>query len=495
MSYEPPSGSSVVLDFNGAYVPPIGSNVVLNFGPESGAATSVRWHSEGPFQLLGNISQLQISVEAFRTLSIALESPFNPAIYIRARNPDMAPTDARWTSLSPMGSPRISLKVELARDIYESNLFTYRVQIPIREYLEWSNSSFSNRKGKDYLLNFFTRPRRMIDYKLFIPSSGRTEVYGSIINSKGKVWKLPDWREMEHVSLPMSTTQFSTEANYPLEGELIFWNSASDWEILEYSRVGSILYLVEPTSRDWIDSRVMPIIVGRVEGEPTIHTIETVTIFNFSFELLENPIAVPDYLEEIFKTYNGVEVFEQCPVYTGTTGIESTSNQLEEKFDPGTGEKHIVPIWDCPRHSTRFLTIQENREELNTILRWLYRRYGRYEPFYMPSWNRDFILYDTGAVADILTVENTGYSSCIKHLAVRTQDGAWIYRGILSAEYIGNILHIQLDSALNLFPSEIERISHVRKYSLDTNRVEIVHRGDLQSDCILKIKEVDRDVV
>jgi hypothetical protein len=138
------------------------------------------------------------------------------------------------------------------------------------------------------------------------------------------------------------------------------------------------------------------------------------------------------------------------------------------------------------------MTMQDNREELNSILKWLYRRYGRYTSFFMPSWNRDYLLHDDGFISNVVTVENTGYNSCIKKIAIRKRDGEWLYRSIDNVSLDGPFLKIQVSPNLDIPFSEIERISHLREYTLSSNRVEIIHNGNLESSCRLSIVEIDR---
>ena len=486
--YTPPNGSYVELEFE-SYTPPSGEYVELDLGVlPIGIFALIE--SDSPFSLLG-IPEPIVVVESYRKLNISSSGPFNPLPSIRIRDPDMDPLEAAIESKSPLGELRGMVQVTLLKEIFKFNLFPFKIQVPIREYLEWSNSLFTNRKGSEYAIRHFTRPRRMIDYSLYIAPELRTQVLGTLINAKGKFWKFPDWREMERVSISSGATQISTEANYPFDGELIIWKSPNNWEIISYYKFNSILYLDNPVSEDKFDSILMPITEGRIDGEPLLHSIETGTRFELTFELLNNPVQVLDYDEEVFPTFKDVEVFEQCPVYTGTTGIEGSVEQLEEKFDPGTGLKSIVPIWDCPKHSTSFLTLQENREELNSLLRFLYRRYGRYSSFYMPSWNRDYLPYDDGFIENVVTVENTGYNSCIQNIAIRKRNGEWLYREIQEVTVDGPFLKIEVDS-LNIEFNEVERISHLREYTLSSNRIEIRHLRDLQSDCRLSIVEIDR---
>jgi hypothetical protein len=234
----------------------------------------------------------------------------------------------------------------------------------------------------------------------------------------------------------------------------------------------------------------VPIEIGRIY-DLTYRSTGFYGSFQFS---LETDLNDNFYEEE--SDYTGVPQFNNTDVFFGFQNYRNSGGWLDtydkevDVIDNDIGRITTYTNLDCTRNRRRIIFYQEGAEELNEFLKWVYRRAGRYRPFYAPTWNRDLELDQSGIIGSTLDVINEGFGSCNETLAIRRISGEWFIRNIQGvSEQPGGILRLTLDNSLGIDSSEVERISFLKQYSLLRDEVEIRHFGNFTSECELDIEE------
>jgi len=120
----------------------------------------------------------------------------------------------------------------------------------------------------------------------------------------------------------------------------------------------------------------------------------------------------------------------------------------------------------------------------------LYRRAGRYEMFWAPTFEQNLRVVTTGAIGSTIRVENDGYQDyeAREHLAFQGPDKAWYIRQVTaSADAGGGRLDLTLDASLGLDAATLLRVCYLSQYRLDTDSVELrwVGNGVVVSDYAL----------
>lgn len=371
-------------------------------------------------------------------------------------------------------------------------VWTGSVQIPLVESLEWMTDNFQSRNGLDYFSRMRNAPRQFFTLTTQVKPDIRSKLLHLFQDALSNKWAIPDWREFQRVTLSAGATSVEVNGDYPGEGLAILWKNFGNVEIVEFTRSGSVLNFSESLSGTWTNAFIMPLRIGRVIPTPSFRTVDSLTIFQFKFQSDYNDNTLEEETDyELVEKFKDIDFYDVCPLYSGTSGIRDNIVQKEEIFDSYTGLVDSYSPWLCSRQSRSFETVQHSKEELLELLRWLYRRAGSYRPFFTPSWTKDFTVLSTGLVENTIDVEFSNYSSCHRNVSIRLKTGVWLNREISSIENIGGgALRFTLNSPLNIQRSDIERMSYLRSYVLDSDKVDIRHLGNYESECTLKIKEI-----
>jgi len=122
-------------------------------------------------------------------------------------------------------------------------------------------------------------------------------------------------------------------------------------------------------------------------------------------------------------------------------------------------------------------------EENAHFKKWLRKRAGRLNPFWRPTFERDFRVVSTGMIESALLVRDDDlnqFSIPRKHIAFKLNDGQWVERTIIA--HVGmpnNIVELTLDAPLNADASSIDRVSYLGLYRLDTDHIEMEWGGGI----------------
>ena len=393
----------------------------------------------------------------------------------------------------------ISLDNEISTGFYgDVYLWSYPVQLPLTEILEWKTSFLESRSGKTQAAKMREFPRQIFKVVTHSSDTHRRNFRNLLIPNQDKLWALPDWREVSRVTLEEGATSLEIEffkyGFWPPKGLAIFWESYSNWEIIEYEFDGESLSF-PPIQNDWENIIFMPLRIGHIVEIPKIHQTELYTKVEFRFQALVNDTDMlidtdlPNLLD--MALFNNIDLYERCPLYKGRIGVKDQIQFREDRFDPKTGKFSVNYPWDCPRQKRELFFYEEGRDELLNFYGWLYRRSGRFRSFFMPTWTRDLELDTTGTLYICFFIIPTVLDPCHDEIAFRTKDGRWRIRTIVDSRYIGPQLEIRIDVPLNIEAEDVERISYLRQYILERDRVEILHHGGFSYETTIPIIEND----
>lgn len=149
-----------------------------------------------------------------------------------------------------------------------------------------------------------------------------------------------------------------------------------------------------------------------------------------------------------------------------------------DELDFETGRVTRFAPWALNRIRRPFQYILQGMTEIWTFRKWLHRRAGRWKPFWIPSFENNFNLLQTGTVTTSLTVSSDDYklfANKRSHIALQLVDDSWLTRTITGVTDIGNgQMILAVDTAFtNLTADKIKRICFLGLKRLDTDRVEI----------------------
>lgn len=127
--------------------------------------------------------------------------------------------------------------------------------------------------------------------------------------------------------------------------------------------------------------------------------------------------------------------------------------------------------WINPLINKNFRVIMRNRQEYIDYKKWFYRRRGRLNPFWLPSYQNNFNFISRSASS--ITVKNDNYLSDRKNIAIKA-NGVWTAHSVTSTSVSGENIVMNLTPQP---PVNIERVSYLGLYRLNSDAVEFYFKG------------------
>ena len=188
--------------------------------------------------------------------------------------------------------------------------------------------------------------------------------------------------------------------------------------------------------------------------------------------------------------YNSLDLFLNTAQYPI---MESYNHPFDQLLFPGKG--FVGSVYDKTRFtfSTDFIVV--SRSDIWNLLRFFDSKRGRFQTFYMPSWNNDIV--PTSAItadAVTLTVENLYLTSdefIGRHLYIRLPDQSYVCREII---VVPSSTTITLSSSIGTAISETNLskmlISFLNEVRFDVDEILLEYTADLIAKTKLRFKVV-----
>lgn len=207
----------------------------------------------------------------------------------------------------------------------------------------------------------------------------------------------------------------------------------------------------------------------------------------------------------------GLTAVEGTPLYLTYPVLLYIPNEVEDLEDEllrpllEFDSKTFRPALDDPiGHSfviRRVDWIMATRKERADFRKWLYARSGRWKPFWMPSWNRDFeITRVVTSTATQLFVKFGLYTRFVSaaanrnHLMIQLHDGTLIFREILSIvedpNGIEEIVDIDSGPGVTIQVADVNRICYLNLSRMDSDAIDIFHETDTISTVSALVRTV-----
>lgn len=151
--------------------------------------------------------------------------------------------------------------------------------------------------------------------------------------------------------------------------------------------------------------------------------------------------------------------------------LDINFEQHQSIVDGEIGQFWQFTHWINPLINKNFRVIMRNRQEYIDYKKWFYRRRGRLNPFWLPSYQNNFNLVSRGSYG--ITVKNDNYLSDRKNIAIKA-NGVWTAHSVTSTSVSGENIVMNLTPQP---PINIERVSYLGLYRLNSDAVEFYFKG------------------
>lgn len=151
--------------------------------------------------------------------------------------------------------------------------------------------------------------------------------------------------------------------------------------------------------------------------------------------------------------------------------LDINFEQHQAIVDGEIGQFWQFTHWINPLINKNFRVIMRNRQEYIDYKKWFYRRRGRLNPFWLPSYQNNFNFISRSASS--ITVKNDNYLSDRKNIAIKA-NGVWTAHSVTSTSVSGENIVMNLTPQP---PINIERVSYLGLYRLNSDAVEFYFKG------------------
>ena len=323
----------------------------------------------------------------------------------------------------------------------------------------WRTSIQDIIQGKEKRSALLTWPRIKLDNELrLIAASERNYIRSSLYQNVYGIWGFPFVHDKTLLTSEAAAGQKvltvgETSYRHFYDGRGCILVDPSDWKSYEYGVIDTVDSATQITmavnlTQTWpINTCVYPIYEYRISETQEVdarfrqlnfarmsatETFESSRSFSYSVPSSGAP------------TYNGLDLFLTKPLYPIT-------EEYNQPFDLLTflGLKYASSLYDKAKFAFKTDFTVVSRADIWAFLEFFDSKQGRYQTFYMPSWNDDIIpTAAIGAADTTLTVEQiylTDAEITGRHLYIRLPDGSYVCREITD---LLSPTSIQIDSSI-----------------------------------------------
>lgn len=368
-------------------------------------------------------------------------------------------------------------------------------QAPLDETLSFKTdimTSYNGREGTPLALR--TKPRQRIETRPVTRRPVTQDTFNTVRGNLARRWLVPLWQLARPVgSVASGSDVIACDTRYSdfRVGQAVLLSSScgSPFVSLVEAKTNDSLTLANATTEFLRGVVAVPLLVGRLVGQSSKSTDGYETDWRLNYEVDDNLALVPAAPAQYF----GEDIYLEPTLFSGSE-LEETELMGAEVFDGETGAVRSLPTWTLPRNTRPFRLLAETDAEAWALRQFAYRRMGRYRRFWLPTFEDDVRLAQTGNLAATVTVHadsRTPFSADRINLAFGLADGTWLPRRVTNDEAAGAGLRtLTLNTALGINASQVRAISYLGYRRLNSDEVQLTWLGNGRCELSAQVLEL-----
>lgn len=291
-----------------------------------------------------------------------------------------------------------------------------------------------------------------------------------------KRWAIPFDQEIQYVGdVANGATVINCDTSLSdfRDNSLALLKNGSEFRVVEIEAVNpDSLDLLNQVS-GIVNATISPLRVCVIDGDigRSYNTTyqDSVVLFKV-IDTTELPEQLPS------QTYKGKDLYYPT-LYTDNGRLETRIRRQQDLVDYSIGlfatrtrelNSNVLKNWN-------FQT--DNRVELINFKKFLFRRLGMFREFYMPSFEQNMKLKNTGLVTNSIDVERTNYIER-KNISLWVGSEWRSFEVLSTTQPNSTTTRLSLSQPVNEQASAIKRISYLGLYRLNSDSVDINYGGN-----------------
>ncbi|MNY87421.1 hypothetical protein D3C78_36500 [compost metagenome] len=219
------------------------------------------------------------------------------------------------------------------------------------------------------------------------------------------------------------------------------------------------------------NASIMPLRICIIDGDASTSTGGFWSSSSVVFRVLAEDS--PEHSGDVPEQYYGEDIYFK-PLLLDGSALEKTLMQHQNIVDADVGGFQQFTHWKKPRYLKPFKSVLNGWNLYSKYRRFLFRRMGRYQAFWMPLYEKHLNILNTGNITTSLST-NTKYllEADRMHIAVKRKDGTWTAHEI-TAKTGGSLT---VSPAINAHRNDIQTICYLGLHRFDADQIEFQFLG------------------
>ena len=341
-------------------------------------------------------------------------------------------------------------------------------------------------------------PRQVLSFNYVNMQKAMGDIFHMLYANLRKQWgiplpqfrqPIPDLDDSDYI--PLSTAAHIAD----LRVGFALIESAAGFQVVEITAVGrdiitqeeirdpetdEILQALETEYQDGFrlaqnvtvsNASIMPLRICIIDGDASISTGGFWSSSSVVFRVLAEDS--PEHSGDVPEQYQGEDIYFK-PLLLDGSALEMTLMQHQNIVDADVGGFQQFTHWKKPRYLKPFKSVLKGWDLYSEYRRFLFRRMGRYQAFWMPLYEKHLNILNTANITTSLST-NTKYllEADRKHIAVKRKNGMWTAHEI-TAKTGGSLT---VSPAINAHRNDIQTICYLGLHRFDADQIEFQFLG------------------
>ena len=236
------------------------------------------------------------------------------------------------------------------------------------------------------------------------------------------------------------------------------------------------------------NAELYPVRVCFISGDISKKINNFLTRSSISFVVIDEP----EVQESVPAQFLAQDIY-WFQLLLSSGSLEVTLSQQQNMINNEVGVIFQNSDWDFARYSKQYRAVIHSAEDLYAYRQFLFRRKGKYRPFWLPTYEANMRCKSTGFISSVMLIESDQYKQlgdARKHIAVRSNQTWTAHTITASALVSGSTVQVTVSPALNKNASSIERISYLGLHRLDADSIDLHYKGAGDVEVTVPILEI-----
>lgn len=374
-------------------------------------------------------------------------------------------------------------------------LVPLQARAPMSETLGFLTDVMTSYNGTEGTrLRLRNKPRQRFDTDISASPAWSKDVYNTVRGNLGRRWLVPAWSQPRSIGTVLSgTTVLACDTQYAdfrVGSPVLLVGACNTWfvSIIDAMDAAS-LTLADATTELLRGAYAVPLHPGRLVGSAQKETSGYGATWRLNYEVDDNLYLEPESPTQ----YHGDDIYLEPSLLSDGTISEQPSINVET-YDGETGAVKTFPTWTYPRNVRVHRAVSETDAEAWALRQFVYRRAGRYRPFWHPTFENDVRLAQTGLLGTTVTVRDDSrfpFASDRLNLAFGLRDGTWLPRRVTADVVAGlDTRTLTLESTLDVQAADVVAISYLGFKRLNADAVELNWLGNGRCSLAVPVLEL-----